>query len=62
MLTDPRKGYPVNEFLILLENAAGFGWFALVALAVAAVAMIILDRKSARSAKAEQKAKERMAA
>lgn len=57
------EGIPtVNEFLILLESAAGIGWLTLVAVAVAAVAMLVFDRRPSRSAKAEREARERMAA
>ena len=34
----------MNEFLVLLENAAGAAWFWLAGLGVAAVAMLIFDR------------------
>jgi hypothetical protein len=52
----------MNEFIILLENAAAIGWFVLCAVAAAAVTMLIVDRKPSRSARSESADRERMAA
>lgn len=59
----PTGGTAVNEFLILLENAAGAGWVFLVAIGAAALGLLIFDRKSsARLAESERPAGERQAA
>lgn len=53
----------MNELFILLQNASGAGWVILCALALAAVGMLIFDRRPAkRAAAAQAKAQERKAA
>lgn len=59
----PREGYAVNEFIILLENAAGAGWIFLAAIGATAVGLLIFDRKAKEQvAQGEQSARERRAA
>lgn len=53
----------MNEFILLLENAAGAGWVLLVAIGAVAVGMLIFDRKPAsRAAALDHAANERKAA
>ena len=53
----------MNEFIILLENAAGAGWVFLVATGAGAVGFLIFDRRSkSQVAQGEQSARERRAA
>ena len=52
----------MNEFIVLLENAAGAGWVFLVAIGAAAVGLLIFDRGKERVAESEQPARERQAA
>ena len=53
----------MNEFIVLLENAAGAGWIFLVAIGATAVGLFIFDRKGkAQVAAGENAASERKAA
>ncbi len=53
----------VNEFVVLLQNAAGAGWVFLVAIGATAVGFLIFDReKKTHVAQGEQSARERRAA
>ena len=53
----------MNEFIILLENAAGAGWVFLVAIGAASIGFLVFDRhKKTKAAQAEQSARERRAA
>ena len=53
----------LNEFIILLQNAAAAGWAFLWVVALLAVGMLVFDRKRVkRSAEAEKSSRERMAA
>ena len=53
----------MNEFIILLQTAAGAGWVFLVALGATAIGYLVFDRKPAqRAADRDQSARERRAA
>jgi hypothetical protein len=53
----------VNEFIILLQNAAGAGWVFLLAIAAVAIGMFIFDRpKRAQNAAQQQGSNDRKAA
>lgn len=51
----------MNEFIILLQNAAGAGWVFLIAIAAVAIGMFIFDRPK-RAHDAAQQSSERKAA
>ena len=46
----------MNEFIILLQNAAGAGWIFLIAIAAVAVGMFIFDRPNRAQDAAQQQA------
>lgn len=53
----------MNEFIILLQNAAGAGWVFLLAIGAVAVGMLVFDRpQRAQDAARQQSAGERKAA
>ncbi len=52
----------MNEFLILLENAAATGWIALVVIAVLSIGLLVHDRLTAKGSAADRPEQERKAA
>jgi hypothetical protein len=56
------EGTSMNDFLILLENAAAAGWIALCVVAAISVGLLVHDLLQSRSSSQKREEQERKAA